>query len=293
MTLNRIRKLGLPLTFLFTCVAAIAQSADSSDFFESKVRPLLATQCYSCHADSALGGLRLDSLDAMTKGGKSGSALKPGDPDASLLIKAVRQTDPNLKMPMGGKLKDSQIEDLVAWVKAGAKWPAAAATTAAAPSNGKYVIAPERRAFWSIQPLQDPKPPAVKDPKWGRTVIDRFILAKLEEEGLKPVKPAAKRDLLRRAYFDLTGLPPTPEDTAAFLKDLSPDAFSKVVDRLLASPQYGERWGRLWLDVARFGEDDYRSLNPNPRGYRPYPNAHLYRDWVIQAHNDDIPTTLL
>jgi cytochrome c553 len=236
-----------------------------------------------------LGGLRLDSLDAMTKGGKSGPALKPGDPDASLLIKAVRQTDPNLKMPMGGKLKDSQIEDLVAWVKAGAKWPAAAATTAAAPANGKYVIAPERRAFWSLQPLQDPKPPAVKDPKWARTVIDSFILAKLEQEGLKPVKPAAKRDLLRRAYFDLTGLPPTPEDTAAFLKDLSPDAFAKVVDRLLASPQYGERWGRLWLDVARFGEDDYRSLNPNPRGYRPYPNAHLYRDWVIQAHNDDLP----
>ena len=115
------------------------------------------------------------------------------------------------------------------------------------------------------------------------------MLAKLEKEGLKPVKAASKHDLIRRATFDLTGLPPTPEEIAAFEKDTSPDAFAKVVDRLLASPHYGERWGRVWLDVARYGEDDYRSLNPNPRGYRPYPNAYLYRDWVIQAFNDDMP----
>ena len=122
-----------------------------------------------------------------------------------------------------------------------------------------------------------------------RLTIDRFVLAKLEQEGLKPVKAASKRDLIRRATFDLTGLPPTPEEIAAFEKDTSPDAFAKVVDRLLASPHYGERWGRVWLDVARYGEDDYRSLNPNPRGYRPYPNAFVYRDWVIQAFNDDLP----
>jgi hypothetical protein len=288
MRITKARPAGLLLTF-WMAASAFAQSADSPDFFESKVRPLLANQCYSCHAASALGGLRLDSRDALLKGGKSGPAVNPGDPDSSLLIKAVRQTDPGLKMPMGAaKLKDSEIESLVAWVKAGAAWPASSAVSAA-PAAGKYAIAPERRAFWSIQPLANPEPPAVKDPRWARTTIDRFILAHLQKEGLEPVKPANRRDLLRRAYFDLTGLPPSPEETAAFLEDKSPDAFAKVVDRLLASPHYGERWGRLWLDVARFGEDDYRSLNPNPRGYRPYPNAHLYRDWVIQAFNDDLP----
>src|SRR5262249_30752371 len=140
-----------------------------------------------------------------------------------------------------------------------------------------------------FQPLNAPAPPAVKDPKWAKSVIDKFILGNLEKEGLKPVAAASKHDLIRRATYDLTGLPPTPEETAAFEKDLSPDAFSKVVDRLLASPHYGERWGREWLDVARYGEDDYRSLNPNPKGYRPYPNAYAYRDWVIQAINDDMP----
>jgi mono/diheme cytochrome c family protein len=269
---------------------ALAQSpAGSPDFFESKVRPVLANHCYACHTASLLGGLRLDSREAMLKGGKSGAAIAPGEPENSLLVKAIRQTDPNLKMPMGSKLKDSEIEDLVAWIKAGAVWPQTATAAAPAASIGNYVIAPERRNFWSLQPLADPKPPAVKDTKWARTDIDRFILARLEKEGLKPVKAATRRDLLRRATFDLTGLPPTAEEIAAFLKDTSPDAFAKVVDRLLASPHYGERWGRMWLDVARFGEDDYRSLNPNPRGYRPYPNAHLYRDWVIQAVNDDLP----
>jgi len=273
---------------LFLAAAALAQDpAASPDFFESKVRPVLANNCYSCHTTSQLGGLRLDSRDAMMKGGKRGVAVVPGDPDNSLLVKAVRQTG-ELKMPMGSKLKDAEIDDLVAWIKAGAKWPESVAVTTAA-AKGGYTIAPERRQFWSLQPLADPKPPVVKDPRWSRTEIDRFIFSHLEKEGLKPAKPASKRDLIRRATFDLTGLPPTPEETAAFLKDPSPDAFAKVVDRLLASPHYGERWGRLWLDVARYGEDDYRSLNPNPRGYRPYPNAHLYRDWVIQSFNDDLP----
>ena len=138
-------------------------------------------------------------------------------------------------------------------------------------------------------PLKQPAPPPVKDAKWARGDIDRFILAHLEKQGIKPVHAASKHDLIRRATLDLIGLPPTPEEIAAFEKDNSPDAFAKVVDRLLASPHYGERWGRVWLDVARYGEDDYRSLNPNPRGYHPYPNAYLYRDWVIQAFNDDMP----
>src|SRR5262249_16703976 len=149
-----------------------------------------------------------------------------------------------------------------AWVKAGATWPKAAAA-APGPATGKYVIAPERKQFWSYLPLSTPAAPAIKDPKWSKTDIDRFVLSNLEKQGLKPVPQASKRDLIRRATYDLTGLPPTPEEIAAFEKDTSPTAFAKVVDRLLTSPHYGERWGRMWLDVARYGEDDYRSLNPN------------------------------
>jgi len=263
------------------------------DFFELKIRPLLANNCYSCHAGTAMGGLRLDSREGIVKGGSRGVTVTPGDPENSLLIRAVRQSDDKLKMPLGGKLKDSEIEDLVAWVKAGAVWPAAppaSPTTAAAVKPGdRYVIPPERKNFWSLVPLQRPAAPPVKDARWPKTEIDRFVLARLEKENLKPVRPASRHDLIRRATLDLTGLPPTPEETTAFEKDPSPDAFAKVVDRLLASPHYGERWGRIWLDVARYGEDDYRSLNPNPRGYHPYPNAYVYRDWVIQAFNDDLP----
>ncbi len=264
-------------------------NAGTPEFFESKIRPILANNCFGCHTNSHLGDLRLDSLEALKKGGKRGPALVPGDPDKSLLIIAVRQTDPNLKMPYGGKLKASEVASLEAWVQAGAAWPANTAAAVPASKDGKYVISPERRNFWSFLPLKDQPEPAVKDKAWPKTGIDRFVLARLEQEGIKPVHPATKHDLLRRAYLDLTGLPPTPEEQAAFAKDNSPDAFAKVVDRLLASPQYGERWGRIWLDVARYGEDDYRSLNPNPRGYRPYPNAWAYRDWVIRAFNDDLP----
>jgi Protein of unknown function (DUF1549)/Protein of unknown function (DUF1553)/Planctomycete cytochrome C len=266
-------------------------AASSPDFFELKVRPVLVNNCYSCHASSAMSGLRLDSREGLLKGGNRGAALVPGDPDNSLLIKAIRQID-LLKMPMGGKLADKEIDDLVAWVKNGAVWPASAVEPSAgvaANAGGKYIIPPERKKFWSLLPLRQPEPPLVKDSRWAKTDIDRFVLARLEKERLKPVRLASRHDLIRRASLDLTGLPPTPEETAAFEKDNSPDAFAKVVDRLLASPHYGERWGRIWLDVARYGEDDYRSLNPNPRGYHPYPNAYVYRDWVIQAFNDDMP----
>ncbi|HWE50255.1 MAG TPA: DUF1549 domain-containing protein [Bryobacteraceae bacterium] len=269
-------------------VSAQTTAANSPDFFETKIRPVFSDYCYGCHTSSALGGLRLDSLDAMKKGGNRGTAVVPGDPDNSLLMKAIRQVDPGLKMPLGGKLSEKQIADIGAWIKAGAVWPNTA-PAAVTTDKGKYVISADRRAFWSFKPLQDPAPPSVKDTKWARDAIDRFVLARLDMEGLKPVAPASKRDLLRRATLDLIGLPPTAEEIAAFEKDNSPDAFAKVVDRLLASPHYGERWGRFWLDIARYGEDDYRSLNPNPKGYRPYPNAYAYRDWVIQAFNDDLP----
>ncbi|MES1257232.1 MAG: PSD1 and planctomycete cytochrome C domain-containing protein [Acidobacteriota bacterium] len=279
------------IAFSRTTPLAFAQAvnAGSPEFFENRVRPILANNCYGCHTNSALGGLRLDSLEAMKAGGKRGASVVPGDPENSLLIKAVKQVDPSLKMPSGGKLKVAEIADLEAWVKAGAVWPKGGPAPVAAAPGGQYIISPERRSFWSLLPLTNPPVPAVRDAKWGKTAIDRFILARLDKEGLKPVAPASKHDLLRRATLDLTGLSPTPEEYAAFEKDASPDAFAKVVDRLLASPHYGERWGRIWLDVARYGEDDYRSLNPNPRGYRPYPNAWAYRDWVVQAFNDDLP----
>ncbi|MFN0103264.1 MAG: PSD1 and planctomycete cytochrome C domain-containing protein [Bryobacteraceae bacterium] len=261
----------------------------SPEFFETKVRPVLATSCFGCHTETAMGGLRLDSPEALVKGGKRGAALTPGAPEKSLLITAVKHADPNLKMPMGNKLKDNEIADLEAWVKAGAVWPKAAVSNNPKGADGKFILRPESRNFWSFAPLKEPSAPAVKDTKWARTAIDKFVLAKLESEGIKPVRPASKRDLIRRAALDLTGLPPTFEEIEAFEKDAAPDAFAKVVDRLIASPHYGERWGRAWLDIARYGEDDYRSLNPFPRGYRPYPNAFAYRDWVINALNDDLP----
>jgi hypothetical protein len=285
----------MQLLILILTVLAVpgaqAPAADSSEYFETKVRPILANNCYACHTDSALSGLRLDSLEAMKKGGKRGAAVVPGDPESSLMIQALRHTAVDgLKMPMGGKLKDSDIDTLAAWIKTGAVWPDSVKPVAAADAKGKYVIAPEAKSFWSFQLLKNPSMPELKDKTWAKTPIDQFVLARLEQEGLKPVKPASKRDLLRRATLDLTGLPPTYAEIQAFEKDTSPGAFAKVVDKLLASPQYGERWGRIWLDVARFGEDDYRSLEPGAnKGRHDYPNAYMYRDWVIQAINDDMP----
>ena len=261
-------------------------SQNKDDFFETRVRPILATECFSCHTNSQLGGLRLDSREAMLRGGKSGPAITPGDPDKSLLVIAIRQTG-DLKMPKGGKLPQEQIDAIVQWVRMGAVWPSTAKSVADAKDEG--LIDPERRAFWSFKPLRPVPPPAVKDRSWPKTEIDRFILSRLEKEGLAPVGPADRRTLLRRATLDLTGIPPTAEEIDAFENDKSPDAFAKVVDRLLSSSQYGERWGRLWLDVARYGEDDYRSLDPMGRGFAPYPNAYLYRDWVVKAFNDDLP----
>ena len=277
--------------FLLAVFAAAAwpvwsQNQNKDDFFETKVRPILATECFSCHTDSQLGGLRLDSRDALLKGGKSGPAIVPGDPDKSLLVTAIRQSG-SLKMPKGGKLTADQIDAIAQWIRNGAVWP----DTAKAPvaSKGEMAIDPARRAFWSFQPLHPAPAPEDKNPRWAKTEIDRFILARLEKEGLAPVAQADRRTLLRRATLDLTGIPPTAEEIEAFENDKSADAFAKVVDRLLASPQYGERWGRLWLDVARYGEDDYRSLDPMGRGFAPYPHAYLYRDWVVKAFNDDLP----
>jgi mono/diheme cytochrome c family protein len=280
-------------SFLAVASLALAQAptrpADSPEFFETKVRPVLAANCFSCHTSNKMGGLRVDSSEALLTGGKTGPAIVPGDPDKSLLLQLVKHADAKKRMPMGSKLKDDEIAALDAWIRAGAKWPKTAATQTAQKSGDDYVIHPEQRKFWSFQPLKNPEPPAVKNVKWANTAIDKFILARLEKEGIAPVKPASRRDLIRRATLGLTGLPPTIEEIEAFEKDTSKDAWAKVVDRLLASPHYGERLGRFWLDVARYGEDDYRSLDPMRRGYNPYPNAYLYRDWVVKAFNDDLP----
>lgn len=277
------------VTFAISSIVSVwaAAPANTPEYFETKIRPILASNCYACHTNSKLGGLRLDSRESMLKGGESGPAIVPGDPEHSLLVSAIRQTG-KLKMPMSGKLKPEDVATMEEWIKAGAVWPANAGPVISQKAD-EYVITKEQRAFWSIQPIKVTPAPAVKDTKWARTEIDRFILSHLEKEGLQPVGPADKRTLIRRASLDLTGLPPKAEEVDAFLKDQSPDAYAKVVDKLLASPRYGERWGRLWLDIARYGEDDYRSLDPQGRGLNPYPFAYKYRDWVIKALNDDLP----
>jgi mono/diheme cytochrome c family protein len=269
----------------FLAVASSAYAADATtpaEYFELHVRPVLASRCYACHTDAKSGGLQLDSREHMLTGGKSGAAIKPGDPDNSLLIQAIRQTHPKIKMPPGGKLKDDEIAGIAAWIKAGAVWPAA--DPKAPPKTPKYTITAEQRNFWSFRPVVEPAPPKVKDTKWARTAVDRFILAKLEEKGLVPVAAADRRTLIRRAYLDLTGLPPSPEAVEAFERDKSPDAFAKVVDQLLASPRYGERWGRYWLDIARYSDDKLNSTEEDP-----YKNGFRYRDWVIGAFNADMP----
>jgi hypothetical protein len=270
------------LGWLLLAATALHASDDPSEFFEMRVRPVLAKNCYGCHTSAQMGGLQLDTREHVLKGGKSGAAIVPGDPEKSLLIQAVRQTQ-KLKMPPNGKLADADIASLSEWVKGGAVW-GSSVTPIKAP---EYTITAQQRAFWSFQPVRNPAPPAVHDEAWVQSPIDGFVLSKLETEGLRPAHPADKRALIRRVTFDLTGLPPTPEEVDAFLRDKSPNAFEKVVDRLLASPHYGERWGRYWLDVARYSDDKLDSERENP-----YPNSFRYRDWVIQSLNDDMPYDL-
>ena len=289
--------LRILLAHTIACGFAIPVGAQQEDteFFESKIRPLLATQCYACHTRSKLGGLRVDSRAALLEGGDHGPAIVAGDADASLLILAVRQTDPSLAMPKSAdKLSDAQIADLVQWIDMDAPWPVAvdvadAAAGARSDDPGieeDYVISEQQRAWWAFQPLGHP---AVPLDDGAATDIDRFVMATLAGAGLEPSAPASRRHLLRRATYDLIGLPPTLAETEAFEADTSPDAFSTVIDRLLESPHYGERWGRHWLDVVRFGEDDTRGLAEDGTGVEHYPTAYTYRDWVIKAFNDDMP----
>ena len=274
-----------------TPAAARAMTAtQAAEHFETKIRPLLAANCFACHSESAAAGLRVDSREALVRGGETGPAIVPGKPEESALIKAIQHADGFPRMPRGrAKMPQADIDLLTEWVRAGAMWPAAANAMPVPVASHDRTVTAEHRAYWAYQPLAAHAAPAVQNAAWPKNDIDRFVLARLEREGLKPVRPADKLTLLRRATLDLTGLPPTAEEVDAFLADESPDAFAKVIDRLLASPRYGEAWARMWLDVARYGEDDYRSLDPKGRGYAPYPNAYLYRDWVIRAFNEDLP----
>ena len=276
-----------PVTALLT--AAAAKGSPGDEYFETKVRPILANNCGSCHMDGvSKGGLSLTSRDSILKGGDTGPAIVINDPEKSLLIQAVHQTG-DLKMPpKGTKLTADEIQTLSDWIRMGAPWPVSNVPVRAA---GKQ-ITPDMRKWWSFVPLQEPTVPAITDPAlsaWAKTDIDKFVLAKLQEKGMKPAPMADKRTLIRRATLDLTGLPPTEEEITAFEKDSSPDAYAKVVDRLLASPRYGERWGRHWLDVARYGDDDIRGLDPRGRGFMPLDGAWVYRDWVIKTFNEDMP----
>ncbi len=279
---------GLSLGLLVAPIAARGEApakpdASAIEFFEKRVRPVLVDNCYNCHSAStnAKGGLRVDDRNGLLAGGNGGPAVAPGDPKKSLLLQAVRYTDDDLKMPPKKRLTAEQVADLTRWIEEGAAWPSVGVPTSLGKSNAKYATL--KKEHWAWQPLKNVAPPAVRDGSWARDDIDRFVLAKLEGKGLKPVGDADQTSLIRRVTFDLTGLPPTPEEIEAFVADDSADAFEKVVDRLLASPGFGERWGRHWLDVARYGESTGSSRN------LPLPQAWKYRDYVIKSFRDDKP----
>jgi hypothetical protein len=271
---------------LTVCVTLRAQQLTpaQSDFFENKIRPILANNCYKCHSQQAVkvkGGLLLDTRAGWLKGGDTGPAITPGDPDASLLIKAVRYTDSDLQMPpRNQKLPDTAIDELIAWVKMGAPDPRLANATG---TN----LTSSPKDHWAFKPIQNPPVPDVSDTNWVKSPVDAFVLAKLQDNGMKPNPVADKRTLIRRATFDLIGLPPSQSEIQQFLDDDSPDAFAKVVDRLLASPHYGERWGRYWLDTARYA-DTKGDVKKNKEDFH-YPYAWTYRDYVIRAFNEDKP----
>ena len=263
---------------------------EQAQFFEGKIRPILSEKCYKCHSvetGKSKGGLTLDTRDGLLKGGESGPAVKPGDADRSILVKAVMYTDKDLQMPpKGEKLSAREIADLTSWVKMGAPDPR---KPKAAKLSG---LTDKAKQHWAFQPIKMPSIPVVKNKGWVYTPVDAFILQKLEEKRMSPSPGLmdtreGKATLLRRATYDLTGLPPTTEELTAFWADQTPQAFAKVVDRLLDSKQYGERWGRFWLDSARYA-DTTGERGQRGEDYR-FPYAWTYRDWVIKAFNDDLP----
>lgn len=246
------------------------------DYFEKKIRPVLTERCHTCHGSKKqMSGLRLDSREGLLVGGDGGPAILPGDPDNSPLIEALRY-DGAIQMPPQEKLEDPVVEAMVQWVAMGAPWPESATVA----SNDE-----DWRTHWAFQPVQNPATPTVKDRAWPITAIDQFLLHALEAKGLTPSPRADKRTLIRRATFDLTGLPPTPEEIESFERDDSPDCWPRVIDRLLASPHYGERWARHWMDVARYADTKGYVFFEQP----DYPWAYTYRDYLIRGFNEDKP----
>jgi hypothetical protein len=278
-----MRYVILALVGVLAPTMATAQDA-GVEFFEKKVRPVLVEHCYSCHSRQTgkeRGGLLLDSRDALRRGGDNGPTIVPGKPDESLLIKAVRHSG-KLKMPKQGKLTPEAIADLERWVRIGAPDPRDEKAVA------KTIDFDAARKHWAYQPIKKPPRPAVKNQAWVRSPIDAFILAKLEEKGLTPAPMADPRTLIRRLYFDLIGLPPTVDEVEEFARSAKPQAaLEALVERLLASPHYGERWGRHWLDVARYADTKDGVLMYGDDRIRPY--AYTYRDYVIRAFNEDTP----
>lgn len=296
MTSHPLAPLRSLLLLLGSASTVFAQSSDGlSDqdvhFFEASIRPILVEHCFDCHASGAdriRGGLVLDSKEGWVLGGVSGPAIVPGDPDASLLIQSVRWEDEDFQMPPRRKLSDREIHLLEEWVRRGAPDPRVidradpeAMADRILPGGG----VPKEAGLdhWAFQPVRSVEPPSVEDERWVEGDIDRHLLARLEAEGLRPAPDARPEDLIRRLSFDLRGLPPTPEEIRAFESDRSEDAWERLVDAYLASPEFGERWGRHWLDVARFAESSGKETDI------AYPFAWRYRDWVIDALNRDMP----
>lgn len=276
---------ALVLAASTTLARAQTSIAEQTAFFEQKIRPVLVESCYQCHSAEAQtnkklkGSLYLDTREGVLKGGDTSPAILPGQSAKSLLMKAIRWEDADLQMPPKKRLPDSVIADFAKWIDMGAPDPRTGGTVASA----RVIDIAAGREHWAYRPLTKAVPPDVKNAAWPRTDIDRFILAKIEAAGIGPSAPVSREKLVRRAYFDLLGLPPTQEQLDAFLKDAAPDAYEKLIDRLLASPQYGERWGRHWLDVVRFAESGGYEFDK----FRP--GAFHYRDWVIRAFNADMP----
>lgn len=253
------------------------------EYFEKSVRPLLVKHCYECHSTrEANGGLVLDTRAGALKGGDSGVAIVPGKPNQSRLVEAIRYGNPDLKMPPKNRLKPAEVDALEKWIAMGAPDPRQADEAGSAPAPVGMSIE-KGRAFWSLRPVTNPAVPEVRHRAWVRTPVDAFVLAKLEASGLQPAPRADKRTLIRRLTFDLIGLPPTPSEVVAFLADETPDAYEKIVERLLQSPGYGVRWGRHWLDVARYA--DSNGLDEN----LAFGNAWRYRDYVVDSFNRDKP----
>jgi hypothetical protein len=259
-------------------------TAEGLEFFEKRIRPVLVEQCYVCHSVESAepqADLFLDSRQGLLRGGTRGPAIDREQPDRSLLLRALLYNEKDLKMPPMGKLSAEEIADFRTWLRMGAPDPRDEPALAPVPAHEPEFNFEEERRFWSFQPVKSYAAPEVRNRQWPRNDVDRFILARLEGRGLEPAPPADKRTLLRRVYFDLIGLPPSPEEVEEFLADESPEGFEKVVERLLASPHYGERWGRHWLDLVRYADTAGDSSD------YPVPQIYLYRNYVIDSFNRD------